>query len=347
MLVFIPISLMVQWLGLPRIWLFLTTILAIIPIASLISGATEGLSDRAGTTIGGLLNATFGNAPELIIGIFALRAGLVRMVKASISGSILGNILFALGMSMLVGGWNREKQVFNRVAAGQRAAMLMLAVVALVMPAVFDLTVFGSLRPSGKVIDSLSLMVAGVLILTYTASLVFSFLKHQHRTPLVPLEPIDTRISVAGLVTLLAVATVFAALESEMLVSSVQATTKALGLTEFFIGVIILSLVGNVAEYFAAISMATKNRMDLSVTIATASGTQIALFLAPMLVFISFLFGHPMSLIFNPFEIASLSLAVVVVAIVSLDGESNWLEGLQLVAIYLVLAIVFFFVPNA
>ncbi|MHB1161578.1 MAG: calcium/proton exchanger [Chloroflexota bacterium] len=345
LLVFVPVSLVIELLGLPKLWLFAVSALAIIPLASLIGQATEQLALRVGPGIGGLLNATFGNATELIIALFALRAGLHEVVKASISGSIIGNILLVLGLSMFVGGLGRARQTFNQTSAGASAAMLFLALVALVMPAVFDLAVFGTLAPTGAIVEQLSLLVAVVLMATYLASLVFSLKTHRALFTSVPIEPEAARLSTRASLGLLLVITVVTAFEAELLVEAIHEATVALGMTEFFVGVIVVAVIGNAAEHFAAVVMARKNKMDLAVTIATGSSTQIALFVAPVLVFTSFFFGRPMSLVFNAFEIAAVGLSVLVLSVVSLDGESNWFEGLQLLAVYLVLAIVFFFVP--
>ena len=347
LLLFVPVSLGIELLGQPKLWLFTTSAVAIIPLAGLIGEATEQIAGRVGPGLGGLLNATFGNATELIIGFFALLAGLQEVVKASISGSIIGNILFVLGLSMLLGGWGREKQSFNRTSAGASASMLLLAVVALVMPAVFDLAIFGTLARSGPAIEFLSLLVAMVLLATYLASLVFSLKTHRELLSSVPTEPIEVRLSVPSSVALLSGATVLAAVESELLVSAISEATATLGMTHFFVGVVVVALVGNAAEHFSAVSVAMKDKMDLSVTIATGSGTQVALFVAPVLVLASFVVGQPMSLVFNAFEIVGVALSVLALTVVSLDGESNWFEGVQLVAVYLVLAIVFYFVPGA
>lgn len=351
LLVFVPISVVVEALHLPDAWLFLTAALAIVPLAGLIGQATEHLASRVGPGLGGLLNATFGNATELIIALFALRAGLHEVVKASISGSIIGNILLVLGLSMLLGGWGRQKQTFNRTNAGASAAMLFLAVVALVMPAVYDLAVFGSLTRSAPAIELLSLLVAIVLLATYFASLVFSLKTHRNLFTSVPMSGEDgdeehgQRLSLRNGVVLLTLATALTAVESELLVQGISGITHALGVTEFFVGVIVVAIVGNAAEHSSAVLVAMKNKMDLAVNIATGSSTQIALLVAPLLVVASFLFGRPMSLVFNAFEIVAVALSVLIVAVVSLDGESNWFEGLQLVAVYVVLAVVFFFVP--
>lgn len=345
LLLFVPVSVAIELLGWPKLWLFFASAIAIIPLAGIIGQATEQIAFRVGPGVGGLLNATFGNATELIIAIFALRAGLHEVVKASISGSIIGNLLLVLGLSMFAGGWNRDKQFFNRTSAGASAAMLFLAVVALVMPAVFDLSIFGSLERTTPTIESLSLFVSVVLFLIYLASLFFSLKTHRDLFVSVSPEPESARLSFTASILLLLIATGLAALEAELLVDGISEATVALGMTEFFVGVIVVAVVGNAAEHFSAVIMAMKNKMDLAVTIATGSSTQIALFVAPVLVFGSFLFGRPMSLVFNAFEIVGVALAVLILAIVSLDGESNWFEGLQLVAVYVVMGIVFYFVP--
>lgn len=345
LLLFIPISIAVELLHLPDLWLFIISAVAIIPLAAQIGVATEQLSNRVGPGLGGLMNATFGNATELIIALFALRAGLQEVVKASISGSIIGNILLVLGLSLLLGGWGRQKQTFERTSAGANAAMLCLAVVALVMPAVFDLAVYGSLERVTIEIEHLSLLVAGVLMLTYIASLVFSLKTHRVLFSSVPAGEREASLSVGKSILLLLIAASLTAVESEFLVSSISEATRALGMTEFFVGVIVIAIIGNAAEHFSAVVMAMKNKMDLAVTICTASSTQIALFVAPVLIFASLLFGEPMSLVFNAFEIVGIALSVLLLAVVSLDGESNWFEGFQLLAVYVVLGIVFYFVP--
>ena len=250
-----------------------------------------------------MLNATFGNATELVIAVLALREGLNELVKASISGSIIGNALLVLGLSMFVGGWKRERQTFNRVRAGASAAMLFLSVAALVMPAVFDLAVFGTLEEGPAVVENISLIVAGVLMFVYLASLVFELRTHKrlfttvgHGEPAVP----HARATAA---LVLGLATAVVALESEIFVSSIHAAQSVLGLSEFFIGVVVVAVVGNAAEHATAVFAAAEDKMELAMAISTGSTTQIALFVAPLLVFASLFFGHPMALVFNPFEI--------------------------------------------
>jgi len=345
LLLFIPVSLLLKFIHGLDAWLFVVAAFSLIPLAGLIGTATEELSVHTGPVGGGILNAAFGNATELIVALFALRSGLHEVVKASISGSIISNILLVLGMSMLTGGWRRPVQRFNRTHASASAAMLFLAVVALVMPAVFDLTVYGSLTARTPIITHLSVLVAIVLMGTYLASLIFSF-----KTHIVLLSPEsaplrEARLSLRDSLLVLLVVTTLTGFEAELLVSTITAVTKTLALTDFFIGAVIVAIIGNAAEHFSAVTMARKNQMDLAVTIATGSSTQIALFIAPVLVFASLLFGSPLSLVFNAFEIVGIGLAVLALTITSLDGESNWFEGVQLVAVYLILVIVFYYVP--
>ncbi|MBI3965272.1 MAG: calcium/proton exchanger, partial [Chloroflexi bacterium] len=297
------------------------------------------------------LNATFGNATELIIALLALRAGLQEVVKASLTGSIIGNILLVLGLAMFIGGVRRDKQVFNQTSAGASAAMLFLAVVALVLPAVFDLSVFGTLAPGGREVERLSLLVAVVLFAIYIASLVFSLVTHKEL-----LAPDEEHLkegehharawSTRSAVIVLLVATSLTAFAAEMLVGAIESATKTLGWTELFVGVIVVAVIGNAAEHFSAILFAAQNKMEVAMQIAIGSSTQIALLIAPLLVFASYLFGTPMSLVFNPFEIVAIALATLIVTIVALDGESNWFEGLQLLAVYVMMAIAFYFVPE-
>ena len=345
MLVFLPIGIAADLAHASPPVVFLLAAFAIVPLAGLIGDATEELAIRVGPGVGGLLNATFGNATELIIALFALSAGLQDVVKASISGSIIGNLLLVLGLSMFLGGLKRDRQSFDRTHAAASAGMLVLAVIGLVMPAVFDLAVFGSLDRKDPLLDSLSLMVAGVLLATYVASLVFTLRTHRSLFSAADHTEAQPQLPARAAVGLLLGATIATAVASEVLVGAIEATTRTLGVTELFVGVIIVAIVGNAAEHSTAITMAIRNKMDLAVTIAVGSSTQIALLVAPLLVIASFLIGQPMSLVFNPFEITAIGLSVLILAVVSQDGESNWFEGLQLVAVYALMAIVFFFVP--
>lgn len=347
LLVFIPISLGMELLHAPGVWVFAATALAIVPLAGLIGQATEATAEHTGPGLGGLLNATFGNATELIIALFALHEGLLSVVKASISGSILGNMLLVLGLSMMAGGWGRERQTFSLTAAAASTSMLMLALTAMVMPALWDLVVFHSLGSHSPKVQSLSLLTSLVLLFIYGASLVFSLVTHRDLfTSCARVAGEEPRFALRSALTLLLIATIVTAIESEILVHAIHTAARAWGLTELFIGVVIVAVVGNAAEHYSAVSVARKGQMDLAFNIALGSSTQIALLVAPALVLCSYLFHHPMDLVFGPFELAALTLGVLNVAIACLDGESNWFEGLQLVAVYLVLALAFYFVPR-
>lgn len=338
-------SIVFELIRAPQPFTFAAAALALIPLAALIGQTTEDLAIHTGPVLGGLLSATFGNATELVIAIFALAHGLDEVVKASITGSIIGNALLVLGMSMIAAGIGRERVFFNRVAAATSSATLLLAVTALVMPAVFNLAVFGRLQNASPALNQLSLLVAIVLILTYGLSLLFSLVTH--RTVLVNLAevPEQPELSPAPAAVILAIATLITAFESDLLVATIEPTTRALGITEFFVGAIIVAIVGNAAEHLSAILVARHGQMDLAVHIATGSSTQIAVFVAPFLIIVSWIIGRPMSLVFNAFEIAAVALAGIIVTVAALDGETNWFEGVQLVAVYLILAIAFFYVP--
>src|ERR671918_2814979 len=315
--------------------------------------ATEELAARSGPGIGGLLNVTFGNAPELIIALFALNEGLHEVVKASIVGSIIGNVLLVLGGSMLVGGLRYRFHRFNATAANAQSAMLMLAAAALMMPAIFEL-VEGKGLPSptaelvnyGSTVENLSLAVAIVLIGTYVAGLVFSL--HTHRDifnpPYAEQEEEGFGWSVRRSVLMLFIAGLAVGLMSEILVGSISEASESVGLSEFFIGVIVVAIVGNAAEHWVAVLVARKNQMDLAVNIAIGSAAQIALFVGPVLVLCSLFIGpHPMALVFNGFELAGVLLAILVASHVTHDGETTWFEGLQLLAVYAVVGIAFFY----
>ncbi len=348
---FIAIAIVLEVAHASEALVFFTSALGIIPTAALMGRATEELAARSGPGIGGLMNVTFGNAPELIIALFALGHGLHEVVKASLIGSILGNILLVLGASMFVGGLGRERQTFNKTAASVQTSMLLLAAVALVMPAIFQLVDGGGLPAVGaelvsfgSTIETLSAIVAGLLMITYVAGLVFSL--KTHRDLFNPeYEDEDTwGWSVRTSVIMLAIAGVAVGLMSEILVGSISAASESLGLTEFFIGVIIVAIVGNAAEHWVAVIVARKNKMDLSVNIAIGSSAQIALFVAPLLVLCSFFIGPgPMPLVLNGFELAGVVLAVLVANYVTTEGESTWFEGVQLLAAYTVFAVVFWF----
>jgi Ca2+:H+ antiporter len=346
---FIPLAVALELVRAPPELIFFTSAIGVIPTAAIMGTATEELADRAGPGIGGLLNVTFGNLPELLIAFFALREGLHEVVKASIIGSVLGNVLLVLGGSMLVGGLRRERQVFNRRAASAQATMLILALAALTMPAVFELVKGGGLPLPGDelvtfdhAVEGLSLTVAIVLLIAYAGGLWFSLISH--RDLFNPPEE-DTEHepwSVRKSVIVLAVAGLAVGLMSEILVGSIAHTAESVGLSEFFIGAVIVAVVGNAAEHWVAVYVAAKDKMDLAINIAVGSAAQVALFVGPVLVVISFFVGpNPLALVFNGFELAGIVLAVIIASHVTSQGESTWFEGLMLLALYAVLAAAF------
>jgi len=345
LLVFVPASV---WLGLTHASptaVFVVSCVAILPLAGLIGEATEHLAQRSGAAIGGLLNATFGNAAELIIGFMALRAGETEIVKASLTGSILGNMLMVLGLAMLVGGWRHKELVFNRLAAETGSGMMVLAVVALVIPAIFA-SVTQHRQPER--VESISLDISYVLILTYVASLVFQLKTHQRlfapaggaAESLAPghVWPVSRSLAV------LLGAAVLVGVVSEFLVAAIARAGAALGLGKVFMGVVVVAVIGNAAEHSTAVLMAAKNKMDLAFGIAMGSSMQIALFVAPVLVIAGHALGRPLGLEFTLLEVAAVMLSVMAVAHLASDGRTNWFEGVQLLAIYAILAVAFYFV---
>jgi len=351
---FIPVAIALDIAGADAALIFGASALGVIPTAALMGRSTEELAARSGPGIGGLLNVTFGNAPEIIIAFFALREGLQEVVKASLVGSILGNILLVMGAAMLVGGLKHERQRFDRTAAGVQSLMLLLACMALIMPAIFQLVIGGSLpNPTAESkhfnndIEALSLGVSIVLMLTYAAGLWFSLRTHRdlfnpaHADDHVGDEAWTVRRSVL----LLAAAGVAVGVMSEILVGSIEEASHAIGLSPFFVGVIVVAIVGNAAEHWVAVFFAARDKMDLSINIAIGSAAQIALFAAPLLVMVSFVVGDfPMALVFNGLELGAIVLAVLIANQVTQEGQSNWFEGLQLLAVYMVLGLTFFFV---
>jgi len=332
---------------------FFSAALGIIPTAALMGLATEELAARSGPGIGGFLNVTFGNAAELIIAVFLLAEGLQEVVKASIIGSILGNLLLVLGLSMFVGGIGRKKQVFNQTAATATATMLFLAVAAMIMPAVYALVAGGGL-PSvsddivdfGSDLEELSIGVAIVLGITYIGGLIFSLRTHRdvYNPPYAEEEHETFGWSVRRCIAMLAIAGAAVGLVSEILVGSISEASESIGISEFFVGIIIVAVVGNAAEHWVAVLVAKKDKMDLAVNIAVGSAAQIALFVVPILVLLSFVIGpNPMPLVFNGFELGGVIIAILIAAYVTQDGESNWFEGIQLLAVYVVLALAFLY----
>jgi Ca2+:H+ antiporter len=348
---FIPVAVVLDLAGADDTVVFVTSALGIIPTAALMSAATQELAARSGPGVGGLLNVTFGNAPELIIALFALGKGLQEVVKAALVGSIIGNILLVLGAAMLFGGLRRNRQEFSRTTASAQTSMLLLAAAAMTMPAVFALIEGRGLPSPGSIqvdyggdVERLSLLVAGILIITYIAGLIFSLRTHRDLFNPEYEDEEASGWSVRKSVGMLAIAGVAVGVMSEILVGSITATSQSLGLSEFFIGVIVVAIVGNAAEHWVAVAVAMKDKMDLAVNIAIGSSTQIALFVAPVLVVASFFIGpFPMPLVFNGFELAAVFLAVLIANYVTNEGESNWFEGFQLLAVYAILGIAFFY----
>jgi Ca2+:H+ antiporter len=320
--------------------IFVLTALGLIPLADLIGEATEELAVHTGPRLGGLLNATLGNAAELIITVFAIREGLLDLVRASITGSILGNLLLVLGLSILLGGLKNGVQSFDRRQAALNATMLVLAVVALAVPSLFS----HAIEPNFGAEKALSESVAVVMIVLYGLSIAYTMTTG--KGSMAPQEPPHEHAwSVPRSLITLALATVGTAVLSEVLVGVVEHVTVELGMTELFLGIIIIPLIGNVAEHLVAVEVALKNKMELSLSVSLGSSLQIALFVAPLLVFISLLFDHTLLLIFNQFELAALFGASLIAALIAQDGESNWLEGAQLLAVYLIMGLAFFFLP--
>jgi Ca2+:H+ antiporter len=344
-LISFPLAVIGSLLHWPPLLNFILACVGLIPLAELIGEATEALAVITGPKIGGLLNATLGNAAELIITIVAIRAGLLDLVKASITGSIIGNLLLVMGASLLLGGLKNGKQRFNREHVATNATMLVLAVVALSVPSLFNHTLEGEAL-SVLTLENISLGVAGVMIVLYALSLLYSLRVADPESPLTHTDQAAAphwSPRTAGIV--LALATGAVVWLSEILVHGVEAVTASLGLSEFFLGIILIPIIGNVAEHLVAVEVAIKNKMELSLEIALGSSLQIALFVAPVLVFVALLFGRYLDMVFNQFELLALIAAVLITALVASDGETNWLEGAQLLAVYLILGVAFFFIP--
>src|SRR3954471_5800072 len=354
----IPAAVIVDLLDAPATVIFFVSAVALIPPAAMMGRATEELAERAGNVIGGLLNVTFGNAPELIIALFALEKGLHEVVKASLIGSIIGNILLVMGAAMLVGGLTggrtRAVQKFGQTAASAQSTMLLLAVAALIMPGVFALVEGDGLpHPGdarvnyGSTLEHLSLVVAIVLIFSYAAGLLFSlrthsalFNPHEEESHIEGRGEWSTRRSVIAL----AISGALVGVLSEILVGSIEETSHAIGLSEFFIGAIVVAIVGNAAEHWVAVLVAYKNKMSLAVNIAIGSSAQVALFVAPVLVLCSFVLGPgPMPLVFNGLELGAVAITAIIANQVTQEGESTWYEGLQLLLVYAVVALTFGF----
>lgn len=341
LLLLVPATIAANQFGATPLVLFLVACLGVLPLASYMGEATEHLAARTGPTLGGLLNATFGNAAELIIAIVALRAGLVELVKASITGSILGNLLLILGLSLLAGGVRHPVLRFNRTSAGMSAAMLALAVVGLVFPALLH-----QIHPRPEELNAFHMSEAAAIILglTYCCSLLFSLKTHKRLFDGEAHAPTAATWGVAKAVVVLALATVGVVVQSEILVHAVEQVTATLGWSELFLGLIVIPIIGNAAEHSTAIMVARKGQTDLALQIALGSSTQIALLVAPILVGVGILVGQRMDLVFQPLEVIALGMATIVTAIITLDGESHWFEGVQLLAVYGLLAAAAWFI---
>jgi len=355
-LVLVPLSLVLAAIGgVPRTAVFVVSILAIIPLAEWVRRSTEHVAARAGSAIGGLLNVSFGNAPELILALFVLQGGHVAVVKAQITGSLIGNSLLGLGLAIVAGSFGREVQHFNRERAGLLSSLLILVTIAVMLPALFDYTERGVLRdPNTALLDErLSLGVAIVLILVYIGNLIYTLVTHRDifaRTP--PTAP-DAEPDVVDpwplsrSMLVLAGATALTALEAELVSDTVEITATRLGLTPFFLGVIVLAIVGNAAEYVSAVYFARRGRMGLVMSITVGSTIQIGLLVAPLLVIVSYLIGRPMNLVFgNPIELVAIAGAAFIVNSIAQDGETTWFEGVLLLAVYLLFAMAFFLVSG-
>ena len=342
-LLFFPLAILAEVLHLGDLAVFITSALAIVPLAGLLGEATEALAEKTGPRLGGLLNASLGNAAELIITLFAIRAGQLELVKASIIGSILGNLLAVMGMSIFLGGLKYGLQRFSRSHVGLDATLTILAVIAISVPSVFN----AAIEPNTMRVEELSLSVAAAMLLIYILSIVYGLKTRtvNEQAVLPEVQPSHTapKWSLKQALGVLVLAVTGIAVMSEFLVSSVETVVATLNVSAFFLGIIIVPIIGNIAEHLVAVQVARKNQMDLSLAIALGSSLQIALFVAPVLVFCSLLLGHPLTLEFNSFELIALTSASIIAAFVALDGESNWLEGAMLLAVYLILGAAFYF----
>ena len=352
LLLLVPASALVAYLTSPEsMWTFIVAVLAVVPLAEWIRRATEQLALRAGPAIGGLLNVSFGNTAELVLALFVLAAGKPEVVKAQLTGAIIGNSLLGLGLAITVGSFGREKQTFNRAHAGLLSSMLVLSTIGLLLPAMFDLAI-GDRAASSRVVsdENLSLSVAVVLILVYVANLIYTMVTHRDVFAFAegdghPEADTHAPWPVWKALTALAVATAVTAYEAEMISGALESTAAQMGLSEFFLGIILLAVIGNAAEYVSAMYFARQNQMGLAVSITVGSTIQISLLVAPVLVIVSALIGHPMNLVFsNPLELIAIGAVVFSVNAIANDGETTWFEGVLLLAVYALFALAFYFV---
>jgi Ca2+:H+ antiporter len=342
LLVFVPISVVARVLGWQSLIVFTSACLAIIPLAALIGRSTASLAIHSGPRVGGLLNATFGNFTELIVAIMLVSAGEFEIVKASLIGSIIGNIVLVMGASFFAGGLRHKEMFFSNRSAGMQTSSLLLAVLALMMPALF--VILNSETAGQRLV--VSVVVAGVLIALYVAALLFTYVTHSQLFR-VPAADEKSEWSLNQSILILGATAVVVGLESELLTGSIEPSVEALGISRVFIGMFVVAIVGNAAEHASAVVFALQNKMEVSLEIALGSSTQIALFVAPMLVFVSLAIGRPMDFVFSPIEVAAVALSTLIVAVAVMDGRTNWLEGLQLLGAYVILGVSFFFVGGA
>ena len=350
LLIFAPIAAALEFAHADHMVLFVVSAIALIPLAKLIGDSTEHLSTHYGPTAGSLLNVTFGNAAEIIIAVTAISAGLLDLVKASITGAIIGNILLILGLSVIAGGFRYKEQSFSRENIGIQSSMLFLAIIGLAVPTILATTILSPSENQGQV-QLLSDALAFILLIVYVLGIVFTFITHKHLfTPPETTEDIQeshgTHWSKKKSFLLLAASMVGVIVVSEILVASVETTGEELGFGQLFVGAIIVGIVGNAAEHSSAILLARKGKMELSIGIAAGSGTQIALFVVPILVFAGIAMGQPFTLVFTLLELATIFLAVIILNLIVHDGRSNWFEGIMLTAVYIIIAIAFFFVAD-
>ena len=351
MLVFVPISLILGYLiKASPIIIFTTSILAIIPLAVWIQRGTEQIAIQVGPSIGGLLNVTFGNAAELILAFFVLAGGNSEVVKGQITGSIIGNSLLGLGLAILIGSWGRQRQTFNRERAGLLTSLLILIVIGLLLPALFDYTEreVVSASSAGALDEWLSLGVSVVLIVLYIANLIYTLYTHRDVFAIEEGEPREAKWSLGKSLIILVTATAVTAVEAELVSNALESTAGMLGVSTFFLGVIVLAIVGNSAEYVAAVYFARKDQMSLVMSITVGSTIQVGLLIAPLLVLVSFFLGNPMNLVFaNPLELIAIAGVAFAVNAIAQDGEVTWFEGALLFGVYVILGIAFFFVTPA
>jgi Ca2+:H+ antiporter len=339
----IPVAIYLQFTHGPVVWEFVFACAAVIPIAAWIGVATEQLARRMGSTYGALFNATFGNFAELVIAIFAIRAGLPDVVRASFAGSILGNLLFVAGLSMIAGGYNRGVLKFNALAAESQAGQLILAIAGLLVPALFF-----RMTHRDSLIHAVSIGTAVILIVVYALGLLFSFKTHAAHMSAVGPPPDQTERAwpLRRAILLLLVASALMSVVAEGLVEAVRQAGHAWGMNEVFMGFIIIAIVGNAAEHSTAVVLAMRNQMDTALNISMQSSVQIALFVTPVMVFLSYPLGHPLDLLFTPIEILACALGVAIFAYLVMDGETNWYEGVQLLAVYAIIAVALYFLPR-